>query len=113
MLAEMGDNSFRLGKIGDKLFALRSSDIQHHLVRASINQLTPGCDQCAYNSYCGPDPISAKNQLGDTFSPVHLTDHCKRNMWLFDFLFTKLAQREDWFLDLAYSWANPVPAREH
>ncbi|MBI3901707.1 MAG: His-Xaa-Ser system radical SAM maturase HxsB [Nitrosomonadales bacterium] len=112
MLAEMGDTSFRLGKIGEKLNVLRSSEVQHHLVRASINHLIPGCDQCAYNSYCGPDPISAKNQLGDTFAPVHLTEHCKRNMWLFDFLFAKLGQQEDWFLNLAYHWANPSPARE-
>lgn len=113
MLAEMGDTSFRLGKIGEKLSALLNSEVQHHLVRASINHLIPGCDQCAYSSYCGPDPISAKNQLGDTFAPVHLTEHCKRNMWLFDFLFTKLGQQEDWFLDLAYRWANPISPEEY
>lgn len=112
MLAEMGDTSFRLGKIGEKLNVLLNSEVQNNLIRASTNNLIPGCDQCAYNSYCGPDPISAKNQLGDTFAPVHLTDHCKRNMWLFDFLFTKLSQQEDWFIDLAYRWANPVPAQE-
>lgn len=112
MLAEMGDTSFRLGKIGEKLSVLLNSEVQQQLIRASVNHLIPGCDQCAYNSYCGPDPISAKNQLGDIFAPVHLTDHCKRNMWLFDFLFTKLSQQEDWFLDLAYRWANPVPVGE-
>lgn len=112
MLAEMGDTSFRLGKIGEKLSALLSSEVQHHLVRASVNHLIPGCDQCAYNSYCGPDPISAKNQLGDIFAPVHLTEHCKRNMWLFDFLFTQLGKQEDWFLDLAYRWANPFLMQE-
>lgn len=113
MLAEMGDTSFRLGKIGEKLSVLLNSEVQHHLVRASVNHLIPGCDQCAYNSYCGPDPISAKNQLGDIFAPVHLTEHCKRNMWLFDFLFTRLGQQEDWFTDLAYRWANPASTQEH
>jgi len=112
MLAEMGDTSFRLGAIGETLDALLNSEVQQNLIRASTSPRIPGCDQCAYNSYCGPDPISAKNQAGDIFAAVHLTDHCRRNMWLFDFLFMKLHQQEKWFLDLAFQWANPTPERE-
>lgn len=108
MLAEMGDVSLRLGSIGDSLHTLLHSTVQQDLIRASLVRFIPGCDECAYNSYCGPDPISAKSQWGDIFAPVGLTFHCTRSLWLFDLMFMKLKQSEKQFLDLAYRWAYPA-----
>lgn len=107
MLAEMGDTSLRLGRIGDSLSELLNSQVQRDLIQASLVQFTPGCDECAYSSYCGPDPISAKSQWGDIFAPVRMTSHCQRSLWLFDLMFMKLKLGEKEFLDLAYRWAYP------
>jgi His-Xaa-Ser system radical SAM maturase HxsB len=107
MLAEMDDPSLRLGRIGNCLSELLNSPVQRDLVRASLVRFTPGCDECAYSRYCGPDPISAKSQWGDIFAPVNLTTHCKRSLWLFDLMFMKLKHGEKEFMDLAYRWAYP------
>jgi len=107
MLAEMQDTSLRLGRIGDSLSELLNSQVQRNLIRASLVRFTPGCDECAYSSYCGPDPISAKSQWGEIFAPVRMTSHCQRSLWLFDLMFMKLKLGEKSFLDLAYRWAYP------
>ncbi|GAB3266088.1 hypothetical protein GCM10027296_43620 [Chitinimonas naiadis] len=106
MLVEMGDHGLRLGKVGEPLEALLSSPIQRRLVRASLGRYVPGCDTCAYNSYCGPDPVNAYGKFGDEQAPVHLTDHCRRNLWLFDYLFNRLNTADNAFLDLAHRWAG-------
>jgi His-Xaa-Ser system radical SAM maturase HxsB len=112
MLAEMGDMSLRLGLIGTPLSELMNSATERELIRASLVRYVPGCDQCAYQSYCGPDPVNARGQLGDVFAPVHLTSHCKRSLWLFDLLFEKLETADEWFLDLAHRWASPATGQD-
>ncbi len=107
MLAESGDFVLRLGVIGSPLTELLSSPVMYSLVSASLSSRTPGCVDCAFQSYCGPDPVAAHAQHGTFSPPVHWTEHCNRSKWLFDFLFRRLKSGDHWFLDLAYSWVLP------
>lgn len=110
MIAAAGDTSLRLGEIGDPLEKLLESSVQRQLVTASLSRLVPGCRECAYNPYCGPDPVSSYNERGAFDAPAQLTDHCQRQMWLFDFLFERLRVADLWFEDLAHRWARPTNA---
>jgi radical SAM protein with 4Fe4S-binding SPASM domain len=110
MLAESGDTTLRLGRIGDPLAELLSSDLQEDLVASSVGEQVTDCSECAYNKYCGPDPISAYNQWGSFRIRPHLTEHCHRQMWLFDFLFRALRNADPWFEEIAYRWAQPICA---
>lgn len=116
MLAERGDRSWRLGRVGDGIDVLLDSEPLRSLIRGSLARYVPGCDQCAYNVYCGPDPIAAANQFGTPAVPIAWTEHCQRSTWLFDFLFRWLRRADEARLDLAYRWAyarsprQPAPA---
>lgn len=112
MLAETGDTSVRLGRIGEPLERLLGSPVQRALVRWSDSRTLPGCRDCSYNVYCGPDPVSAYNEHGTFEVPAPLTEHCQRQMGLFDFLFKRLREGDDWFEELAYTWAQP-PGMQH
>ena len=104
MLKEGGDTSLRLGKIGEPLSQLLSSDLQRDIITSSLNFNDPSCSQCAYLPYCGPDPISAYNEFKTMTPPTHLTSHCKRYMGLLDLIFNKY-QNSDKFRKLANRWA--------
>jgi len=106
MLAASGDPSLRLGRIGEPLTKLLGSEVQRQLIAASINN--PSCSDCAYNTYCGPDPVGAYNRWGVSSVPAHVTDHCQHYMALFDFLFRRLQIGDPWLEDLAYRWAQPA-----
>ena len=106
MLAASGDPSLRLGRIGDPLTNLLGSEVQRRLIAASMNN--PSCSECAYNTYCGPDPVGAYNRWGSWSVPAHQTEHCQHYMALFDFLFRRLQPGDPWFEDLAYRWAQPL-----
>ncbi|MDN3576693.1 His-Xaa-Ser system radical SAM maturase HxsB [Chitinimonas viridis] len=107
MLAEMGDFGLRLGKIGQPLAQVLKSPVQRDLIQASLGRYVPGCDECAYRTYCGPDPVNTYGRFGTTRAPIYLTDHCQRQMWLFDYLFQKLHGEDEDFLNLAFEWAKP------
>ena len=110
MLAETGDVSLRLGKIGEPLAALMSSHVMRHMVTSSLSTQEPGCATCAFNPYCGPDPVGAQAEFGSVDAPARMTEHCKRSTWLFDYFFRKLQTADAAFLDLAYHWAQPAGA---
>jgi His-Xaa-Ser system radical SAM maturase HxsB len=108
MLAETGDMSLRLGSIGTPLVRLLSTPLAKTLVRSSLSRFTPGCCDCAFNTYCGPDPVGAQGQFRSMDVPVHWTAHCQRQKWFFDFLFKRLRDADSWFLGLAESWSRPL-----
>lgn len=113
MLAASGDVSLRLGRVSDDLHTLLGSNVQRMLVAASLSKVVPGCRDCVYNAYCGPDPVSSYNECGSCTTPVHATDHCQRQLWLFDFLFSRLQAGDAWFEELAHKWAQPVGATQY
>lgn len=104
MLKETGDVSLRLGKIGEPLVQLLSSERQKEIIASSLNFNDPSCKQCVYLPYCGPDPISAYNEFKTMTPPTHLTSHCNRYMGLFDVIFNKYQHSES-FRKLANQWA--------
>jgi len=108
MLAETGDTSLRLGRIGETLASLLDSPVQQNLIRASLIEQTPGCSTCAYNQFCAPNPVDAQAQFGTPFAPVAATEHCQRHMWLFDSFYVRLSQADDQTLDLFHQWAMPA-----
>lgn len=108
MLAASGDFSLRLGRIGEPLDALLRSSVMHRMVASSLPTRVPGCAECAFSPYCGPDPVGAQAEFGSMEAPPRLTEHCKRSTWLFDFFFRKLQTADQEFLDLAYRWAQPA-----
>jgi|SRR5450830_74949 len=112
MLKETGDQSLRLGPIGTSIKDLLLSDVQQKLINSSLVDETPGCQSCAYNRFCAPNPVDSQAQFQKTNAPVHLTEHCQRHLWLFDTLFNKIKSADDWTLDLFYRWARPVIACE-
>jgi His-Xaa-Ser system radical SAM maturase HxsB len=108
MLLETGDRSLRLGKIGTSLADLLRSPVRATLIQASLVDQTPGCDECAYNKFCAPNPVDAQAQFGTPFAPVLGTDHCKRHLALFDTMFAMLESADEWALDLFHRWALPT-----
>lgn len=112
MLAETGDVSLRLGRIGMPMDSLLQSSTQRSLEKASLVDEDPGCQRCAYNQYCAPNPIDAQAQFGSHFVPAHSTEHCQRHMWLFDYFFASIKNADEDLLDLYHAWAQPVSAQE-
>ena len=106
MIAETGDTSLRLGVIESSLDELLNSPVQRGLIRSSLPQSNDICRDCAYNNYCGPDPVDAYRQWDTCFVAPDRTDHCQRQRRLFDFLFRQLVCRNQEFGAFATDWAQ-------
>lgn len=112
MLVETGDISLRMGVIGTPLEELQSSAVQKALIAASRVEDVTGCQTCAFQKFCAPNPVDSQAQFGRMDAPVLETEHCKRHQWLFDFFFEKIHTSDDNLMDLFHSWARPFTKDE-
>jgi uncharacterized protein len=106
MLAEMDDRTFRLGNVHDSSYAdVMLSDSLLRPLTESITLSAPMCATCAFEPYCGADPVFHHATVGDFTGHKALSAFCRRNMGVFTLLLRKV--RDDpYFRDLMWRWAQ-------
>jgi radical SAM protein with 4Fe4S-binding SPASM domain len=106
MLAEMGDRTFRLGNVHDSSYPdIMLSDALLNPLTESITLSAPMCSTCAFEPYCGADPVFHHATMGDFTGHKALSAFCQRNMGVFTLLLRKM--RDDpYFRDLMWRWAQ-------
>jgi uncharacterized protein len=106
MLAEMNDRTFRLGNVHDSSYAdLMLSDSLLDPLMESVTLSAPMCSTCAFEPYCGADPVFHHATAGNFLGHKAFSAFCQRNMGVFTMLLRKM--RDDpYFLDLMRQWAR-------
>jgi uncharacterized protein len=96
MLAEMGDRKFELGDLTtDDYGALVLSDKLVDLVGGSLSQCSPECSSCAFEPYCGSDPVYHHATQGDPVGIKPLSEFCVRQKSVLGLLFKLLEDSPD------------------
>lgn len=91
MLAEMGDRTFELGDLAtDDYASLILSDKLISLVGGSLSQCSPECVSCAFEPYCGSDPVYHHATQGDPVGIKPLSGFCARQKSVLGLLFELL-----------------------
>lgn len=106
MLAEMGDESFKLGNIlTDSYEQIMLSDKLLDALDESFTLSAPMCSECAFEPFCGADPVYHHAIYKDVLGRKAESDFCKRNMTIFKYLID-LMQSNPQTKDLFMAWAN-------
>ena len=113
MLARMGDRRFLMGNVlHDSYDTLFNGKLIRELVRESCVEVMPTCATCAYQIYCGADPIRYYVECGDIAGRRPESGFCKKNMAIFDYLFELLENADDETIDIFWSWITRRGLRE-
>lgn len=106
MLAEMGDTTFRLGNLNrDSYEDIILSDVLLDTLEDSVTQSAPMCSDCAFEPFCGADPVFHHATQGDVVGHKAESAFCSRNMAIFRLLISLM--RTDVFVsDLFRRWAT-------
>ncbi len=107
MLAEMGNKEFELGNVLQNSY--RDIFLNPKLLAAiedSFAFSVPMCNECAFEDYCGADPVFHHGMYGDYIGRKPESEFCKRNMNIFRYLFNRM--KNDKFVKrLFMEWAQP------
>lgn len=106
MLAEMGDKTFRLGNLQrDSYEDIIYSDALLDPLEDSFAASAPMCTECAFEPFCGSDPVYHHATQGDYVGKKPLSDFCKRHMAMSRHLIT-LMRDDRQVRDIFLGWVN-------
>lgn len=105
MLAKMGDKYFCMGNVNDTDYKTAfNGKVIRDIVANSCVETMPVCSECAYQQYCGADPIrnylETKDLMGDRLN----SDFCKKNKAVIDYLFSIILENNPQKMDVLWSW---------
>lgn len=107
MLAEMNDRTFRLGNVlHDSYEQLFFGDRMRTIAAASCNEALAGCSDCAFQPYCGADPVYHYATQGDMFGHRPSSGFCTKNMAIIRHIFELVRQADHETTDIFWSWIN-------
>lgn len=106
MLAETGDDTFFLGELGkDTYDDIFYGEKAQQLSDAWLNESLPGCSECAFQTYCGSDPVLNYATQGDIFGHRPTSVFCQKNMEIIRYLF-ELMDNDPKIENIFRSWTS-------
>lgn len=106
MLAEMGDLTFHLGNLAaDSYEDIILSDALLDVLEGSFSGSLPMCSDCAFEPYCGTDPVYHHAIHGDIVGRKPESGFCQRNMAIFRHLI-ELMRSDPQVKQMFLRWAN-------
>lgn len=91
MLAEMGDDAFRLGHVDTSTYEdIMTSDALIAPLGDTILECMPMCNDCAFLPYCGSDPVIHRATMGDTIGHKAFSAFCAKQMGMLRHLISLL-----------------------
>jgi len=106
MLAEMGDYTFRLGHLLENTYEeIILSDNLLDALEDSFTQSVPMCSDCAFEPYCGADPVYHHAIHHDMVGRKSESAFCQKNMSIFKHLI-RLMRNDEEIRSIFLGWAN-------
>lgn len=107
MLAEMGDESFKIGNVNYSTYKdLMNTDSTKAMCISSCLECLPYCENCVYNPFCGTCPVINLAQ-DDNIFPKHPKEfRCKIYGGILDILFNYIYENDEEIMKIFENWVN-------
>ena len=106
MLAEMDDHTFRLGNVQTSSYAdIMTSERLLQPLEQSLTLSAPMCSTCAFEPYCGADPVFHHATMNDFVGQKAMSSFCQRNMGVFTAILRR-AREDSYVRELFWRWAQ-------
>jgi len=87
MLAEMKDDTFCLGSLDTHSYQeIFYGEKARWIAQVWTNEGLAGCSECAFQAYCGADPVFHHATQGDAYGYRPTSGFCRKNMELIRYL---------------------------
>lgn len=105
MLSEYNDYTFRLGHVSEPYSQLFYGPKTGKIAQVWANEALAGCADCAFQAYCGADPVRNYATQGDMYGFRPSSSFCKKNKAMITHIFSLLINRPD-VISIFKSWIN-------
>ncbi|WP_298614629.1 His-Xaa-Ser system radical SAM maturase HxsB [uncultured Odoribacter sp.] len=104
MLAEYQDYTFRLGHVTDKYTDIFYGEKAQQLAQTWATEVIAGCSDCAFQTYCGADPVRNYSTQKDVYGHRPSSFLCKKHKAIIKHIFSLLIEREKEVMPIFKTW---------
>jgi His-Xaa-Ser system radical SAM maturase HxsB len=105
MLAEQKDYTFKLGTLEDDYNDIMFGKKAQEIAKIWANETLTGCSECAFQQYCGADPVHNYATQGDMYGYRPHSAFCEKNMGIISHLF-ELMESDNRIKKIFESWVK-------
>lgn len=106
MLHEMGDSSFRIGNVHQNSYEeIFTADGLLNALEESFTLSAPMCTDCAFEPWCGADPVFHHATFGDVLGRKPESEFCKRTMGVVRYLLETM-RKDTVAKEIFMRWVN-------
>lgn len=105
MLAEQNDYTFKLGTLDDSYEEIYFGKKAQEISQVWSNEALAGCSECAFQQYCGADPVHNHATQNDMYGYRPGSDFCQKNMEIIRYLF-ELMESDNKVKKVFESWVK-------
>jgi His-Xaa-Ser system radical SAM maturase HxsB len=106
MLAEMQDFTFQLGDLTNNTYAdIFYGEKALEISNSWSNECLPGCSECAFQPYCGADPVFNYAVQGDMVGYRPTSPFCEKNMEIIKYLL-ELIDKDKRIEKIFWTWVT-------
>jgi His-Xaa-Ser system radical SAM maturase HxsB len=110
MLASTGDYRFLMGNVHNNSYQeLFNSEFMGSLIASACLESLPQCSECAFQSFCGADPVRNYSEQGDIIGHPSRSAICKRNRSVIHYLLGLIKRKDKRTDDVLWSWIARRP----
>ena len=109
MLARRDDKKFRMGNVRDSYHDLFGGNVVRETVASSCVECLPQCSECAFQMWCGADPVRNYAAQGDMIGHRPTSEFCRKNIGVIRYIFDKIDSGDDEVLNVFWSWITNRP----
>lgn len=106
MIAEYGDYTFRLGHVMDTYESLFYGEKAQEIALIWGTEFIAGCADCAYQSYCGADPVRNHSTQNDMYGFRPNSSFCKKYKEIITYIFSLIQTDYDRVMPVFKQWIN-------
>jgi len=105
MLSYDGDATFLMGNVHENSYQeLFHSEKVISLLKKTCLECLPVCSYCAFQSYCGVDPIRNYAEQKDIVGNRMISTVCKKNLLILEYLLQLIKEDNKQIMDVLWSW---------
>ena len=104
MIAEYGDDKFCLGTVNDDYNSLFYGKLTQSMAKLWCTEYIAGCSDCAFQSYCGADPVRNYVTQQDPYGFRPTSQLCLVHKSIIEHLFRLLIYRKSEVFPIFQSW---------
>ena len=105
MMANMGDLKFKMGNVHTNTYQeMFNGAFLRDVIAQSCTECLPGCVDCAFQSFCGADPVRNYSEQGSLMGHRPTNEMCKKTKAVIQYLLELIRQNDPQINDVFWSW---------